>query len=169
MTIEEKVKEAESLIAKANELLKEVKEEKENITNKDILTEYWNDIETKDAYYLNSFSHICRCDATECPNVDRNDFSTYPSREYAEQAQQLKEFNDKLLAFKWCYDKEYEPIFDNDYCNTKYAIYYDSIENKYVHDYTTAQKYNLIYFSSKKIAQKCCDWLNSVEDENKNE
>ena len=168
MTIEEKVKEAENLIAKANKLLEEVKQERETIEN-DILASYYKSLEN-DCYWLDSEDDILY-DTDFTYNdiiIQHSKYCNYPSREYVEQAQKMKELNDKLLAFKWCYDREYEPIFDGDYCNTKYAIYYDSLENKYVHDYTTTQKYNLIYFSSKEIAKKCCDWLNNMK-ENDNE
>lgn len=57
-------------------------------------------------------------------NTDR--YSNYPIKEYAEQAQKIKEFNDKLLAFKWCYDRDYKPVFSGDYNNCAYYIYYDS-------------------------------------------
>jgi hypothetical protein len=82
-------------------------------------------------------------------------------KEYAEQAQKIKEFNDKLLAFKWCYDRDYEPVFSGDYNNCAYHIYYDSVDRKYDWDSERVYDRNIIYFSSREIAQKCCDWLNA--------
>ena len=168
MTIEEKIKEAESLIDKANKLLTEVKEV-QIATDDDILSNYWYAINHTDNYYINSFNNIVRCDAYDNDNIDKDDYSNYPTKEYAKQAQKLKEFNDKLLAFKWCYDREFEPKFTGLYGNRNYYVYYDSTEDKYTYLWSDVNKHNSIYFSSDVIAKKCCDWLNSLEEENKNE
>jgi hypothetical protein len=65
------------------------------------------------------------------------------------------------LTFKWCYDRDYEPVFSGDYDNRVYSIYYDSEDEKYDYDWASVVAYNEVYFSSKEIAQKCCDWLNA--------
>ena len=96
-------------------------------------------------------------------NTDR--YSNYPTKEYAEQAQKIKEFNDKLLAFKWCYDMDYKPVFLGGYDNRAYYIYFNSEDGKYDWDWDSVCDRNIIYFRSKEIAQKCCDWLNAEMEE----
>lgn len=162
MNIDETIKLLESQIAEANKLLEEIKKEKENEENKNtesVLTEYWYAINNKDHYYINSFNDILRCEANNSINEDA--YSNYPTKEYAEQAQRIKEFNDKLLAFKWCYDRDFEPVFSGNYNDGAYYIYYDLEDEKYDYDWDSICDKNLIYFSSAKIVQKCCDWLNS--------
>lgn len=166
MTIDEKIELLESQIAETNKLLAEIKKEKENEEKENeesVLAEYWDAINNKDNYYINSFNNILRCEANN--SIDENDYSNYPTKEYAEQAQKIKEFNDKLLAFKYCYDRDYKPVFSGDYDNRAYYVYFDSEDKKYDCDWVSVVAYNVIYFSSKEIAQKCCDWLNAEMEE----
>lgn len=159
MTLDEKIKLLESQLAETNKLLAEIKKEKEN--EESVLAEYWYVINNKDSYYVNSFNNICRGEANE--SIDKNDYSNYPTEEYAERAQRIKEFNDKLLAFKWCYDRDLEPVFSGEYSSKDYYIYYDLESKQYDYGWDTTIHRNLIYFSSAEIAQKCCDWLNGVK------
>lgn len=166
MTIKEKIAEAESLMLRANELLAEAKAELEmEEENKSILVEYWNylnnDMVNPIAYYINSDNEISSTIVLANYNdLNTGRYSLYPNKQYAEYAQKLKEFNDKLLAFKWCYDRDYIPVFSGDYDNRAYFICYDSEDNEYNYDWDNICNSNVIYFSSKKIAQECCDWLN---------
>ena len=170
MTIDEKIKLLESRIAETNKLLTEIKKEKENEEKKNkesVLTEYWNRINSgKLVYYLDGYNAIIESGFVDMNNVEYNDsntdhYSNYPTKEYAEQAWKIKEFNDKLLAFKWCYDRDYRPDFSGDYDNRAYFIYYNSEDRKYDCDFMSVMNCNIIYFSSREIAQKCCDWLNA--------
>lgn len=166
MNIEETIKLLESQISEANKLLAEIKKEKENEEKKNtesVLAEYWNAINSKDNYYINSFNNILRSEANS--STDEDDYSNYPTKEYAEQAQKIKVFNDKLLAFKWCYDRDYKPVFTREYGNRAYYIYFNSEDKKYDCDWFSIVDLNAIYFSSKEIAQKCCDWLNAETEE----
>lgn len=72
----------------------------------------------------------------------------------------MSQFNNKLLAFKWCYDRNYKPDWNNP-DESKYLVYYDC--NKQAYDYTIYAiiRYTTLCFSTKEVAQKCCDWLNS--------
>lgn len=169
MTIDEKMKLLESRIAEADKLLAEIKKEKENEGNKNtesVLAEYWNYINSGETVHgVNYFNAVCDFMIFgECDDNHTRHYSIYPTEEYAEQAQKIKEFNDKLLAFKWCYDRDYKPAFSGDYKNRTYYIYYDSEDGKYEWHWDNICDKNIIYFSSKEIAQKCCDWLNSLSE-----
>lgn len=160
MTIDEKIKQLEKTLAETNELLAEIKREKEN--KESVLAEYWNDINSgKELCYLDGYNDI-RHGYLMAEYSDNNaSYSNYPTKEYAEQAQKIKEFNDKLLAFKWCYDRDYTPDW-NDHESSKYYVYYDNYLGEYDEDYISGMEMEepMVYFSSKEIAQKCCDWLN---------
>lgn len=170
MTIDEKIKLLESQIAETNKLLAEIKKEKENEEKKNtesVLVEYWNCLSSGEVtYYVDDSNKVYDAELFETyddTNTDR--YSNYPTKEYAEQAQKIKKFNDKLLAFKWCYDRDYKPVFSGDYDNRAYFIYRDSEDGKYDWDWDSVCYRNVIYFSSKEIAQKCCDWLNAEMEE----
>lgn len=174
MTIDEKIKLLESQIAETNELLAEIKKEKENEEKKNtesVLAEYWNCLNSGEmVFYLDGYNAIIESGFIDVDDEKYNDnntdrYSNYPIKEYAEQAQKIKEFNDKLLAFKWCYDRDYKPVFSGDYGNRAYFVYYDSEDEKYAYDWDNICDRNVIYFSSKEIAQKCCDWLNAEMEE----
>ena len=165
MNIDEKIKLLELQIAEANKRLAEIKKEKEN--EESVLAEYWRCINSGETVYCvnssNEVTEACLSSGYDDTNTDR--YSNYPIKEYAERAQRIKEFNDKLLAFKWCYDRDYEPVFSGDYSNHAYFVYYDSEDEKYAYDWDNICDRNVIYFSSKEIAQKCCDWMNSTKSD----
>lgn len=166
MTIDEKIELLESRIAETNKLLAEIKKEKENEEKKNtesILAEYWDYINSGETVYgVNYFNAVCDFMAFGEYNDNKTRrYSIYLTEEYAEQAQKIKEFNDKLLAFKWCYDRDYKPVFSGNYNNQSYCIYYDSEDKKYDYGCDSVFNRNEIYFSSAEVAQKCCDWLNA--------
>lgn len=174
MTIDEKIKLLESRIAETDKLLAEIKKEKENEEKKNtesVLSEYWNCINSReDVFYFNSHNEIIKgglgnIDDERYSDNNTDHYSNYPTKEYAEQAHKIKEFNDKLLAFKWCYDRDYKPVFSGDYSNRAYYVYYNSDEKKYDWSWISILNYNVVHFSSKEIAQKCCDWLNAEMEE----
>ena len=164
MNNNEKIKEAERLIAEANKLIAEVKNSNDD---ENILAGYINAFTTQDRmYYIDSEGdvdyvlHRLPFDAT-----DSNPYGYYPTKELAEQAKAMKEFTDKLLAFKYCYDADYKPVFSGDYDNHAYFVYYDSEDGKYDYDWDSVCSRNIVYFSSREIAQKCADWLNSLKED----
>lgn len=165
MTIDEKINLLESQIVETNKLLAEIKKEREN--EESVLAKYWRCMNSEEPVYCvdphNKVTKTLIGIRYDDNNTDR--YSNYPTEEYAEQAQNIKEFNDKLLAFKWCYDKDYEPMFSSDYSSKDYYIYYDLEDKKYDYDWDTTIHRNLIYFSSAEAAQKCCDWLNDMKSE----
>ena len=163
MNNSEKIQRAEQLIAEANALLNEVKAN--NINEEDVIAKYKNDYCRDKQYYFDSSGDIAcmvpgKLDAFE---KQSNPYSSYLTKELAEQAKELKDFNDKLLAFKYCYDSDYKPVFSIDCDNRAYSVYYDSEENKYSYGWDNVGS-NTVYFSSEEIARKCADWLNSLNE-----
>ena len=91
-----------------------------------------------------------------------NPYHMYLSEEYAKKAAKMKKFNDRLLAFKWCHDRTYEPDwFDSD--SIKYCVYYDTSDEKYSVDCTYVCGRNTVYFSTRIRAEECAEWLNSID------
>lgn len=165
MTNDEKIQKAEQLIAEANALLNEVKT---NSNEEDVIAKYKNDYCKDRKYYLNNQSNVDFI--TMGDNFERverftqSPYQHYLTKELAEQAKELKDFNDKLLAFKYCYDLDYKPDFSGDYDNRAYYVYYDSEDDEYRYCYDSVNNKNIVYFSTGEVAQKCADWLNSLSE-----
>jgi hypothetical protein len=134
MTNDEKIQRAEQLIAEANALLNEIKVNSSN--EKDVIAKYKNDYNKGYKYYLNNQSNvdfIYRGNSFETTkSLSQSPYQYYLTKELAEQAKKLKDFNDKLLAFKYCYDLDYKPDWSDD--TIKYYVYYDVDDNKYATD-----------------------------------
>ena len=64
-----------------------------------------------------------------------------------------------LLAFKWCYDREFTDFTNKE----KYYVYYDNDDNYYHWDSLHDWVETCIYFSNDEVVQKCCDWLNDID------
>lgn len=163
MNNNEKIQRAEQLIAEANALLNEVKAIHDN--EEDVIAKYKNDYCKGRQYYLNSMSKV---DSVSMGNnfeeleiLFLSPYQQYLTEELAEQAKELKNFNDKLLAFKYCYDLDYKPDWSDK--TKKYYVYYNAYDNEYMADGLCSMREPLVYFSSKEIAQKCADWLNGIK------
>ena len=166
----DKIKELEEYLNKAFNLLNEIKEEEKvkEANEKNILEEYRATLcnEGSTVYAIDEFNDIIDgkvpsgADFPSLETIDR--CANYPTKEIAKQSLALKSFNDKLLAFKYCYDKDYKPNWNNDY-ERKYYVYvnHHSKEPYFDCSYCTACCYNDVYFSSEEIAKKCCDYLNN--------
>lgn len=94
-------------------------------------------------------------------DVSNTNYFYYHDDRYAKMAKEMKELNDKLLAFKWCYDREYTPDWD-DSSTCKYCVAYDNYSGQYTILSWYGEKYPTVYFSTREVAQKCCDWLNGM-------
>ena len=90
-----------------------------------------------------------------------NPYHIYLSEEYAKKASKMKKFNDMLLAFKWCHDRDYEPDW-SDSDSIKYFVYYDTSNEKYFANCTYGGR-NIVYFSTRIRAEDCAEWLNSID------
>lgn len=163
MNNNEKIKEAERLIAEANKLIAEVKNSSDD---ENILADYIDAFTVRDRmYYIDSDDDIdfvmydLPFDATES-----NPYGHYPTKELAEQAKAMKAFNDKLLAFKYCYDADYVPDW-SDISSNKFYVYYDVQYNRYRPDYGRLMQWkSAVYFSTLAIAERCANWLNSLKE-----
>ena len=166
MTNDEKIQRAEQLIAEANTLLNEVKANSSNV--EDAIAKYKEDYCKGRKYYLDNQSNIDFINMgnsfEQIERLNKSPYQHYLTKELAEQAKKLKDFNDKLLAFKYCYDRDYKPVFSGAYSNRAYFVYYDSEDEEYNYDWDNISNRNVVYFSSEEIAQKCCDWLNSLNE-----
>lgn len=158
---------ADGLISQAKELLAQAVDDEPESTNcaKDTLAAWREHISTVSAYGLRDDDEVESITDEGYPHYidDFNPYGTYPTEEYALMAQKMKIFNDKLLAFKWCYDREYQPNWE-DTSENKYIVLFDSLENRFIFDCYVSWTANLVYFSTKDIAQKCVNWLNTLEE-----
>lgn len=119
--------------------------------------------------YVDTFNNTMywiECDSIRHGYVGKVDdnvfaFDNLPTVEYAKELQKLNKFNGMMLAFKWCYDRDFEPDWGND-DQFKYYIEYNSKLGSWNVRYNVVSRFNLVYFSSNEIAQKCADWLNRV-------
>lgn len=162
MTNNEKIQKAEQLIAEATALLSEVNASGNN--EEDIIAKYRNDYNEGRRYYLNPDGNVDWYAASKTDAFEEkfNPYSIYLTEGLAEQAKELKDFNDKLLAFKYCWDLDDKPDLHN-LNGGKWFIYFDIGYGAYKYLWDN-DKLNVVYFSSKEIAQKCCDWLNSLSE-----
>lgn len=158
----EKIKQAEQLIEQANALLNEVKASKEN-EEEDVIAKYKNNYCLDKKYYLDSYSVVDHCFSDRSFDETENPYQHYLTEELAEQAKKLKDFNDKLLAFKYCYDLDYKPDWSDCY-EDKYYVFYSNKTQKYDVDSVTTWDVHIIYFSTEEVAQKCADWLNLLSE-----
>lgn len=71
-------------------------------------------------------------------------------------------FLEKLVKFKYCYDRNYVPDW-SDTNEPKWYVVYNNTLNGYqtFRQYDLIERHESIYFSTQEIAQKCCDWLNA--------
>lgn len=164
MTNNEKIQRAERLIAEANALLGEVKANSNN--EGDVIAKYKDDYCKGRKYYLTNQSNVDFINMgdsfEEVESLFQSPYQHYLTKELAEQAKKLKDFNDKLLAFKYCYDLGYKPDWSDK--TKKYYVYYNVYDNEYITDGLCSMREPLVYFSTKEIAQKCADWLNSLSE-----
>lgn len=132
----------------------------DNNDNDDILDEYIKGI-GDGAHCLSQDGGInFMYNGCEFNKNNSHPYHCYPIPYYAKLAQKIKDFNDKLLAFKWCYDRNYTPDWKNGN-EEKYYVYYDEGFNVYMFERSFSISRNVVYFSSREIAEKCCNWLNS--------
>lgn len=124
------------------------------------VAEYIDELHTElEAYYLNADSEVAHdilC--VEDLEGNRNAYQYYLSADYAERAFRMKLINDMILAFKWCYDRDYVWI-DND---NNYYICMDTDSHRFTVDVTGCYRsFSTVYFSDRNIASKCAKWLNA--------
>lgn len=133
-----------------------------------MIAKYKNDYCKGKKYYLDNQSEVAfiikGSSFERVKELSQSPYQHYLTRELAEQAKKIKDFNDKLLAFKYCYDLDYKSDWNN-IEESKYYIYYDKSVNAYGVSSNLYMLSNCVYFSTSEIAKKCADWLNSMEGE----
>jgi hypothetical protein len=157
----------DSAIEEINSLKKELEELKQSEKQDDILARYNKFFGEQDRcrtyWYLDQYSTAESLTATMYNrfDTDYNSYRMYLSEDFANTAARMKKFNDMLLAFKWCYDREYKSTYTTD--NNKWHIYYNVRNSIYSYDDICNCIEPTIYFSSEVIVKKCCDWLNEID------
>ena len=89
-------------------------------------------------------------------------FENFARKDYAEKLRKMNRLNGMMLAFKYCYDRDYEPDW-NDEDVMKFSVVYDRIEG-FRYFLGSATQLNQVCFSSVAIAKKCAEWLNKVAE-----
>ena len=159
----------DSAIDEINSLKKELDELKQcnNKKKENVLATYEDAFgehdECRSYWYLDGDScpRYLETDKYIIHDTDYNPYCGYLSEDYVNIVAKLKKFNDMLLAFKWCYDRDYKPSYATE--ELKYYIYYNNYANAYRYERIYNWMEPIIYFSSEKIADKCCDWLNEID------
>ena len=135
----------------------EVENPKEYTLN--LLKDYVNAF--KDKMYWVEFGDICHGSLAGAEE-EILAFDNFPSEAYAKKLRKMNKLNGMMLAFKWCYDRDYEPVWDDD-GTTKYTVVWDKYEGFHrVCSQSTAA--NQVYFSRDDIATECAEWLNKVAE-----
>lgn len=166
----DKLKRVEELLAEMQKCSNEMKiladeiraaPEENNDTGVGMLSTYIKDIESGSTqYWLDSDGEVDN-GAADYKSYQFNPYCNYNDDIYAEKAARMKKFTDILLAFKWCYDRDYEP--DWSMKDIKICVLYDAAVGRYDTDCCANWLFPIVYFSSKDIAQRCADWLNRVD------
>ena len=153
-------------INELNKQIEKLKAEINKIEHEDTLEQYVSDLcWAVKRYTLDEFGRIKILEPIV--GFDANEYNPYchyMTEEYVNKAAKIKKFNDMLMAFKWCYDKDYEPDWTQGE-DAKYRVVYnfDTYPKRYYVDWSYMYNHNEICFSSEDIAQKCADWLNSID------
>ena len=165
MNNNEKMSKANSLIVEAIKLLNEVTQEQAAVSENDtfvVLKKYIDYIDEGNLmYYMDSFSEIDSAIAN-FNEQSSNPYTDYGTKAYAIQAVKFKKFTDACLAFKWCWDRDYEPDWNNNYTSKFYIIYNNDDKKFGVADCQYLKSFSTVYFSTRDVAQKCADWLNAT-------
>lgn len=159
----EKTMDKQERIKELKKQIEEIKAEINELERDDTLEQYESDLCWEDeSYILNELGYIDKNNSTFNLN-EYNPYRHYMTMKYADKAAKIKKFNDMLMAFKYCYDRDYEPDWTTNYA--KYRVVYNSDANPKCYCVVCNHTYrnNAIYFSSENIAQKCADWLNDID------
>ena len=179
MTNKEKLSKAYEYIEKANKLIDEVAhaDSDGSLDEDNPVADYINVINDKAInkdliYYISDDGDVSDyLGSTFDDNVNYNPYYQFLTQPYAEEAARMYKMICMQLAFKWCHDRDYVPDW-TDGNEFKWYIYYDTELHCYSSSYVcssyvcSSKGCAEVYFSSKEIAQKCADWLNSMKEEN---
>ena len=157
--INEIAEKANALAEEYNKSAEQVEVENTKEYTLNLLTNYVNAFEDK--MYWVEFGDICHGNLAGTEE-EILAFDNFPSEAYAKKLRKMNKLNGMMLAFKWCYDIDYEPDWDDD-DTTKYTVVWDKYEGFHrVCSQSTAA--SQVYFSSDEVAVKCAEWLNKVAE-----
>lgn len=83
----------------------------------------------------------------------------FPTEEYAKMYREKCQLIANMLHFKWLYDREYVPNW-NDENECKYFVGLNHSVGFFDTTYTFFFDYGAVFFSSMEKAKKCAEWLN---------
>ena len=165
MSRKEDIEKLNGLVAEVNALAEKIRNDYAEEQEDNVLAEYIEAVNSGKylLHWVNSSGDI-KCGPGACVLDNYNPYSNYVNTDIADKAAKMKKFNDMLLAFKWCYDKTYEPEWGGR-DSQKYFIYYDTVKSIYAVDFFRSFAVNDVYFSTRIIAEECANWLNKVDPE----
>ena len=116
---------------------------------------------SKAAYFVTTYGDVYSSDiiAGELYQIANNRHRLFKSEKFAEMYREKTQHIADLLHFKWLFDRDYEPDWD-DKREKKYTVWYYPDEKKFMIDIPTSEYRAAVYFSTQKLAKKCADWLN---------
>lgn len=175
MTNKEKLERAYELINEANKLIDDVANSKTEDESENPVAEYINAINAVNdnndndcLFSVNTYGYLDSHYPDKFDNLIFNPYYQFLSREYADEAARLYKMICMQLAFKWCHDRDYVPDWTNA-DKFKWYVYRDTKNHSYASSYVCRSKNCAdVYFSSEEIAQKCADWLNSINNGSEN-
>lgn len=118
---------------------------------------------TQEVYYALSADNGIDTYTNYTDNFVHERCAAYHDICYAEKAQKLRQFNDMLLAFKWCNDRDMVNIFNTN--DGVFTVYYDNVGEKWKTSIMVTALSNEVTFSSEAIAEKCAKWLDTIDPE----
>ena len=155
--LEIKRKEIDRLVAECEALAEEIK-----MCDLDPIQKYKDDI-SKHCMCIDEDNNLIEVDKI-CRGFEaykKYPYYKYPSIEVGIMARVIKDLNDKMLVFKWCYDWDYTPDWKNDN-QAKWFVFWDNSNERFNISYSVTLDYGVVYFSKEDIANKCAEWLNSL-------
>ena len=158
--INEIAEKANALAEEYNKSAEQVEVENPKEYTLNLLKDYVNAFEGK--MYWVEFGDICHGELSSCGDDDILSFENFPTEEYAKKLRKMNKLNGMMLAFKWCYDRDYEPDWNDDE-TVKYTVIHHCDCGFHVRS-TQVRQYNQVYFRSEFIAEDCAIWLNKVAE-----
>jgi len=159
--------ELEQEIAKTKEHLEQLEKKLDEAKNENKVPETLEFTPGEDCWFINSDVEVCAGIYTRGTGYHDNRVTRrqlFKSKEFVDLFDEKSQFIADLLHFKWLYDRDYVPDLSSN--ELKYEVYFDPGCNE--HDSGVVYNYpniEVVYFSTKEIAQKCADWLNSRRKE----
>ncbi len=177
MTIEEIKTEMKQLETKIEQLSKELEMAERESKRKSVEVPETLDWEDGDTYYYSTYYGVESARYTVgCDGGAAYAHTIFPTANFAEIFNKKTQFIADLLYFKWLYDRDFKPDWNNEK-SQKWCVFYNSSRCEYDVGFdffcsSTADIYfcsdaTAVYFSSQEIAKKCADWLNSKNVHNK--